>query len=367
MMNILNTEAIESQAAVWVARRDAAERWTPELEQELQAWVAQSPAHHIAWLRLSAAWRRMDRLSDAPAIRAAEAQAHPREGTAGTSAAESAVDPATANRAAAPAITTAAAPALATTAAPASRGARRRTVAGWALAAGLALGIGVATFIQVQSSRGNEFATAVGSQEAVTLADGSHVMLNTHTRGRAVVNASERRFWLEEGEAYFEVAHDPSRPFVVVAGRDRVTVLGTKFSVRHEDGRTEVTVLEGRVRLDRGPTGAAPSVPVVMTRNESAVSTAGNVLVIAKDEQSVRDELSWREGRLVFDQLTLAEVAERFNRYNARQLVVEGDAAERRFSGSFDANNVDGFARLLRESFGLDVQTDGDRIVVSSR
>lgn len=359
MMNTLNTEAIESQAAVWVARRDAVERWTPELERELQAWIAQSPAHHIAWLRLSAAWRRMDRLADAPAIRAAETQAHPREGSPGASASESAADPAAAG--------IEAAPVLATTAAPAARGARRRTVAGWALAAGLALGIGVATFIQVQSSRGNEFATAVGSQEAVTLADGSHVTLNTHTRGRAVVNAHERRFWLEEGEAYFEVAHDPSRPFVVVAGRDRVTVLGTKFSVRHEDGRTEVTVLEGRVRLDRGPTGSVPSVPVVMTRNESAVSTAGNVLVIAKDEQSVRDELSWREGRLVFDQLTLAEVAERFNRYNARQLVVEGDAAGRRFSGSFDANNVDGFARLLHESFGLDVQTDGDRIVVSSR
>lgn len=301
----------------------------------------------------------MDRLADAPAIRAAEAQAHPRDGAAGTPASEAAADPASAG--------IEAAPALATTSAPAARGARRRTVAGWALAAGLALGIGVAMFIQVQSNRGNEFATAVGSQEAVTLADGSHVTLNTHTRGRAVVNARERRFWLEEGEAYFEVAHDPSRPFVVVAGRDRVTVLGTKFSVRHEDGRTEVTVLEGRVRLDRGPTGSAPSVPVVMTRNESAVSTAGNVLVIAKDEQSVRDELSWREGRLVFDQLTLAEVAERFNRYNARQLVVEGDAAERRFSGSFDANNVDGFARLLRESFGLEVQVDGDRIVVSSR
>ena len=103
-----------------------------------------------------------------------------------------------------------------------------------------------------------------------------------------------------------------------------------------------------------------------MTRNESAVSSAGNVLVIAKDEQAVRDELSWREGRLVFDQMTLAEVAERFNRYNGTQLVIEGAAAERRFSGSFDANNVDGFARLLHESFGLEVSHDGDRIVVTA-
>ena len=352
MTDTINTEAIESQAAVWVARRDAAERWTPELEQELQAWIAASPAHHIAWLRLNAAWHRMDRLADAPAIRAAQSGASVTETPA--------VDAPVASPAAVP--VAAAAPAISVVA----RGARRRVVAGWALAAGIALGIGVATVMQLQARRGEQFATQVGGREAVTLADGSHVTLNTHTRGRAVVNERERRFWLEEGEAYFEIAHDPSRPFVVLAGRDRVTVLGTKFSVRHEEGRTEVTVLEGRVRLDRAATGSGPSAPVVMTRNESAVSAAGNVLVIAKDEQAVRDELSWREGRLVFDQMTLAEVAERFNRYNGTQLVIEGAAAERRFSGSFDSNNVDGFARLLHESFGLEVSRDGDRIVVTT-
>ena len=350
MTNTLNIESIESQAAVWVARRDAAERWTPELEQELQAWIAESPAHHIAWLRLNAAWQRMDRLADAPAIRAADPAAP-------TTAAAAAVQPAAAS------VTEAAAPRVEPLAA---RATRRRVVAGWALAAGIALGIGVATVMQLQARRGEQFATQVGAREAVTLADGSHVTLNTHTRGRAVVNDHERRFWLEEGEAYFEIAHDPSRPFVVLAGRDSVTVLGTKFSVRHEGGRTEVTVLEGRVRLDRGEAGSGPSAPVVMTRNESAVSSAGNLLVIAKDEQAVRDELSWREGRLVFDQMTLAEVAERFNRYNGTRLVIEGAAQERRFSGTFDANNVDGFARLLHESFGLEVRSEGDRIVVTA-
>ena len=112
----------------------------------------------------------------------------------------------------------------------------------------------------------------MGGREAVTLADGSRVTLNTRTRGRALVNEQERRFWLEEGEAYFEVAHDPARPFVVMAGKDRVTVLGTRFSVRYEDGRTEVTVLEGRVRLDRARPAPRPRRRVVMTRNESAVS-----------------------------------------------------------------------------------------------
>ena len=345
MTNTLNIESIESQAAVWVARRDAAERWTPELEQELQAWIAQSPAHHIAWLRLNMAWQRMDRLADAPAIRAAQS---------GAAVAEA---PAIDAPVAVPATTIAAAP-------PMARGARRRVVAGWALAAGLALGIGVATVMQLQARRGEQFATQVGAREAVTLADGSHVTLNTHTRGRAVVNDRERRFWLEEGEAYFEITHDPSRPFVVLAGRDRVTVLGTKFSVRHEDGRTEVTVVEGRVRLDRADSGRGPSDPVVMTRNEAAVAQSGSVLVIVRSDQQVRDELSWREGQLAFDQLTLGEVAAEFNRYNQVQLVVEGEAAGLKLSGNFDAHNIEGFARLAHEGFGLQVRRDGDRIVL---
>ena len=338
MMDLRNHQAIEAEAAAWLARRDAAERWTADDEAALQSWIAESAAHRVAWLRLGAAWQRTERM---PAL------------------ASIAADPVTATQAATPT-----APAeLASTEPPGHRY-RRRAIVGWALAASLALGIGVAWLAQVYPPGSERFATEVGGREAVTLADGSRVTLNTHTRGRAVVNSTERRFWLDEGEAYFEIEHDPSRPFVVMAGRDKVTVLGTKFSVRHEDGRTEVTVVEGRVRLDRADSGRGPSDPVVMTRNEAAVAQSGSVLVIARSDQQVRDELSWREGQLAFDQLTLGEVAAEFNRYNQVQLVVEGEAAGLKLSGNFDAHNVEGFARLAHEGFGLQVRRDGDRIVL---
>ena len=329
MSKPLNNEAVEAAAAAWIARRDAQDRWTPEQEQALRAWIAESTAHRVAWVRMNATWRR----AQAAGARIAERRAGnaPAAGT----------DPRRT---------------IAT---------RRRTVAGWALAAGLALGIGVAWMAQVYSARGQQFATQVGARESVTLADGSQVTLNTRTRGRASMKGPERRFWLEEGEAYFEVTHDPLRPFVVYAGRDRVTVLGTKFSVRHEGSRTEVNVVEGRVRLDRG--GAGPEAAVLVTRSESAVSAAGNVLVIERTAQQVKDELGWREGRVVFNGTTLAEVAAEFNRYNERQLVIEGDAAALRFGGNFDARNLDGFARLAQESFGLDVRSEGNSIVISTR
>lgn len=348
MTDIKQGEAIEAEAAVWLARHDKAEHWTAELESELQSWIARSPAHHIAWLRLSAVWRRMDRIADAPIFCAV----HPRPAgiRADAAAPAGAVDDGTA-RVDVPRLDL--------------RGTRRRALAGWALAASIILGVGFATFPRFHPKGGESLETRMGAREQVTLSDGSRVTLNTSTRGRAIVNEKERRFWLEEGEVYFEIAHDSTRPFVVQAGRDRVTVLGTKFSVRHEHGRSEITVLEGRVQLDSDSDGGGPaSKPVVMTRNESAVATAGNVLVIARNEQAVRDELSWRVGRLVFDQMTLADVAARFNRYNGTQLAITGAAAERRFSGSFDATNVEGFARLLHESFGLEVHRDGARTLV---
>jgi transmembrane sensor len=329
MSKPLNNEAVEAAAAAWIARRDAQDRWTPEQEQALRAWIAESTAHRVAWVRMNATWRR----AQAAGARIAERR---------TGAAQ--VEVAGPRR-----------PSLM----------RRRTVAGWALAAGLALGVGVAWMVQVYSTRSQQLVTQVGVRESVTLADGSQVTLNTHTRGRASMKGPERRFWLEEGEAYFEVTHDPLRPFVVYAGRDRVTVLGTRFSVRHESGRTEVNVVEGRVRLDRG--GAGPEAAVLVTRNESAVSAAGNILVIERTAQQVKDELGWREGRVVFNGTTLAEVAAEFNRYNERQLVIEGDAAALRFGGNFDVHNLDGFARLAQESFGLDVRSEGNSVVISRR
>jgi transmembrane sensor len=251
--------------------------------------------------------------------------------------------------------------------APAPLTTRRWVRVGAALAAALVLAVGVRWGVaQLEPREGQPFSTDVGGREAVALADGSRVTLNTRTRGRAVVNDRRRHFWLEEGEAYFEVAHDPKRPFVITAGKDTITVLGTRFSVRHVDGRTQVTVVEGRVRLDLArPDGGAPALPVVVTRNEAVIAESGSVLVIGRTEGEVASELSWRKGQISFDQKTVAEIAAEFNRYNRVQLVVEGEAANLRLSGNFDTENVEAFARLAHDGLGLRLERDGDRIILS--
>lgn len=344
MMDLRDHRAIEAQAAEWLARRDAAERWTDADEQALQAWVAASAANRVAWLRLGAAWQRTERM---PALAEARDDVA-REATAITTT------------------TALAAPTAVSSPRVAERRPRRRVAIAAALAASVAIAAAIPWGIaQFRVGEGQRYATDVGAREAVVLADGSRVTLNTNTRGRAVVNEQRRRFWLDEGEAYFEVAHDPKRPFVIMAGKDTITVLGTRFSVRHVDGRTVVTVVEGKVRLDLAQAGGAPAVPVVVTGNEAALAETGSVLVIGRTAEQVANELSWRKGQIAFDQKTLTEIADEFNRYNRVQLVVEGEAADLRLSGNFDAENVEAFARLAHEGLGLRVVRDGERIVLS--
>jgi transmembrane sensor len=327
-------EAIEATAATWLAHRDSG-HWTRDDERALQAWLDQDSAHRVAWLRLDAAWQCAEQMK---ALTRREASSMPAATTM-----RMAVHPS------------------------------RRFATRWAAAAmvTIAMMLGVISMItQVPTSDEEWYSTPVGGLEAVTLADGSRLTLNTRTRARAVINDRERKVWLEEGEAFFEVQHDPARPFVVTAGGDRITVLGTKFSVRHEVGRTQVTVLEGRVRLDQARPGVSSREikpeSTLVTNNDSAVLQSGGVLVIAKTTAQVQHVLSWRQGRLVFDQKPLGEIAAEFNRYNRKQLIVEGDAAAVRLGGSFDAHNVEAFARLVHEGFGLKLDQEQDTIKLSS-
>lgn len=203
--------------------------------------------------------------------------------------------------------------------------------------------------------------TARGQREAVALTDGSRLTLNTATRLRTAVTPKQREVWLEQGEAFFDIAHDASRPFVVHAGRQTVTVLGTKFSLLREGDQLRVAVLEGRVQVQ-----TAQSRPAVLVRDDTAVADANNVLVSKQTRQQVNAALSWLQGKLVFDQVSLAEAASQFNRYNRKQLVIADDAAAKiAIGGVFDANNAEAFARLLHVGFGLHVQVTEDVILVS--
>jgi transmembrane sensor len=204
------------------------------------------------------------------------------------------------------------------------------------------------------------FDTAIGGHRIVPLVDGSRIELNTATNLRTLISKMRRDVWLDRGEAFFEVAHIEGSAFVVHAGPRLITVVGTQFSVRRDDDKVTVAVVQGRVRVEDTTPGAS-SASITVTPGDVAIGLGSSTMVISKPVAAVEDKLTWRDGRLVFDGTSLAEVADDFNRYNRQQLLISDPAvAAVRISGTFKASNVEAFVRLLKEAYGLKVELTAD-------
>ncbi|MFJ3044701.1 FecR family protein [Herbaspirillum chlorophenolicum] len=315
-----NASRVEAEAADWIVRRDSG-NWTQELENELHSWLEDATAHRIAYLRLERTWERADRLRSMKTPDAWSVARH--------------------------------VPFW-----------RRTPVI--RLAAGLVLVLSGALMSASYWMDSGRYRTVVGESRSMALADGSRVTLNTDTLLRAEVEKGQRTVWLDEGEAYFEVAHDARHPFVVVAGKNRVTVLGTRFSVRRSGDRLSVAVVDGRVRVSAQSAMHSQN-EVVIGKSEMAIVDHGAILQSTKTPSEIERQLSWRQGKLVLDQMTLADAAEEFNRYNNKKLVITDDTvAKIRIGGSFNVDNVEGFARLLSQGFGLKVKNGDKQIEIGS-
>lgn len=328
---------IERQAAAWLARKDGG-RWSAGEQTELERWLGSATAHRVAYLRLQAAWSRAD--GSRPAVPAAVAPAAPpsQPGHAGAAAQQPAP----------------------------ARFLPRFSPRRFAAAILVTVGAGGALLALRDNFSEIRYETQLGVHQTHALEDGSKLTLNSATQVRARVGRNERTVWLDKGEAYFDVAHDPAHPFVVLAGVNRITVLGTRFAVRREAGATNVLVLDGRVQVENGRSAAQP--PMVLVKRQKLLATPARMLKSDESDAGIEQALSWREGKLVFDQATLAYAAGEFNRYNKKKLVIgDAEAAKLQIGGRFDVGNVQGFASLLRQGFGLDVREAGDTIAVSSR
>lgn len=313
----MRAEETEELASMWLAREQGG--LTPEEQKALEDWLAGSSRNMVAYLRLRAAWERAGRLA---VLKAPMRPVPPQR----------------------------------------SPWAKLRIPAFAAIVLGLIYGGNA----YLESTRDSfvVYSTKIGQTRAYQLADGTRMDLNTNARVRANVTGRERMVTLESGEAFFDVTHDARHPFVVFAGRRRITDLGTKFSVLLNGESVRVLVLEGQVRVESPPGTTGPA-PVVAGAGHIVVAQGMQNLLFAKPDSEVAKELSWRNGMLTFDQSPLTEVAKEFNRYNSRHLVVEGNAGKIRIGGTFKADNVDAFVLLLQRGFGLSVKNQGDKIVVS--
>ena len=201
-------------------------------------------------------------------------------------------------------------------------------------------------------------ATVAGEQRDVTLADGSTVHLNTNTQIAVTMRAASRDITLEKGEALFEVTSDPARPFNVAAGDRRVRVVGTVFNVLRHDGRITVTVERGKV--DVAAAGADASAHLG-PGDQYAAREGVRTYQMAKIDPAIA--AAWREGRAVYSNAALSEVASDLSRYYGRPIVVrDPQVASLRFSGILKIEDQLTTVRRLESLLPIVVAENGDEV-----
>lgn len=331
---------IERAAAAWLARREAG--WSEAEQAAFAAWREAATAHRIAWIRIEAGWQRAARLN------ALGAGLPPGEVPAPGAWPEL---PGVEDATAAPAVDLRDV---------VFRAPRTRRWPRWpaAVAAALLAAVGLAGWWQFGGVERAGYATALGETRRVELGDGSVVLLNSDSEVDVAYSRRERRLRLVRGEALFEVASNPARPFAVEADARRVVAVGTRFAVRRDDGGLRVAVAEGRVRLE----DAARVAPTQLVAGMVAIARHDGVELRRRSVGEVEELLSWREGMLVFRGTPLAEAVAEFNRYNAHKLVVDDPSiAGIPVGGGFRWTNTEAFVRVLEQSFGLHAERgDGE-------
>ena len=313
------SQNIEAKAAEWLLRREQP-LWSQVDQAALDGWLDESMSHKAAFWRLEHAWQMADRIG---ALSAQDISPRPR---------------------------------------------RTGLPLKWWHAGALAASLLLAVVLFGLHSRPTRlpqpsvdtFDTAVGGHRIVPLVDGSRIELNTATVLRTMISKKRRDVWLDRGEAFFDVAHIEASAFVVHAGPRLITVVGTAFSVRRDGDKVTVAVVKGRVRVEDTMPGESRAT-ITATPGDVAIGLGSSTMVISKPVAAVEDKLSWRDGRLVFDGSSLAEVADDFNRYNRQQLLISDPSVMTiRISGTFRASNVEAFVRLLKEAYGLKVELTAD-------
>jgi transmembrane sensor len=327
-------------------------------------WLRKSPEHMSAYLELSAIWNEgrsldpQDKFDQNTLIAAALADHDNVIDWSGTR-----------NDFDAPAAALALAPAPA----PAPAQHEHRRFSRWrvaAIAASLALAA-TATLFYVQTLRAPTYATAIGEQRSLALMDGSTVELNSRSKIVVRYTAQGRNVELLQGQALFRVAKNASRPFIVKTGATLVRAVGTEFDVYQKRDGTVVTVVEGRVAIVTDHALPWPEAATRATDEPRRTNLefptvpkgqVGNILVAAGEQLTVTPKLiqiaehpniatatAWTQRQLVFESASLADVADEFNRYNDRQLIVADPKLETfHVSGVFSSTDPASLIRFLR-------------------
>ena len=323
---------VQSEAAAWVAKLDAGNLTARDLAA-LRAWAARGSQHRKALDAAASSW---DDLNLLALYRQAMAVLPDREAD--------------------------------------STRRRHRWQGVFAMAAGLVAAVFGAwlmvsfekTTLPPEFAANGSYATVVGEQRVISLPDGSAVRLNTNSRLQVSYSSERRALRLQQGEAFFEVARNKQKPFVVHTTNGEVTAVGTAFAVRLESAsEVRVTVSEGRVRIAAGAnenaateqTAVAParSSTVEVSAGEVAVFSTGRVESIKTlDLPEVESKLAWRTGMLQFSGEPLESVIAEIGRYTPVQVVIADSSLRAlKVGGYFRVGDTEMLFDTLESDFGI--------------
>jgi transmembrane sensor len=210
-----------------------------------------------------------------------------------------------------------------------------------------------------------EIVSLQGEKKEVTLPDGSHVWLNSSSKLRYAekFEGNERKVTLE-GEAYFEVAKNPAKPFIIDAGTSVTTVLGTAFNLRARTGEktVSVTVAEGKVAFTSKEMPAQDAVKLIA--GDLGILTLGT-----KQLERVKNDdpnfLAWKTGKLIFKNTALKQVVAKLTDFYGKNIRVDDiSKAEIPFTSTFDHRSLQDVITIMEMSLGLKADTINHVIVL---
>lgn len=258
----------------------------------------------------------------------------------------------------------------------------------------------------------NMYSTGIGEQRSIVLNDGSTVELNSGSRMRVRFSDAERDVDLVKGQALFHVAKNPQRPFVVSADGTHIRAVGTQFDVYEKSSGTVVTVVEGKVAVfgesplasqaekgdaaphssPQNPTASTlslrvmgepggphgreavfgpndgPNGAIFLAAGEQVTVTRASTVAVSPRQTNVAAATAWTRRTLVFDSAPLTDVAQEFNRYNARPLViVDPQLAQFHVSGVFSSQEPSLLLRFLSEQPELTIEVTDREIRISKK
>ena len=210
--------------------------------------------------------------------------------------------------------------------------------------------------------------TAYGEHAQFTLTDGSVVELAADSHVKLFYTASERRIQLVKGEAFFEVAKNPDKPFIVEAGGGRYRALGTVFNVEIIPDQSILTVVKGVVQAKANNSSVAyngSNYPRLTAGESVAVSSAGIIGEVVEIDPNMT--VDWRNGRLTFVDKSLDRVFDRINRYRELPILVDPELKDLRYTGSVQQDSIDTLLDVLPEVFPVTIVHEDEGVYINPK